>query len=567
MASFFNVGALGNVFSTPIGQRIEAATDGGLASENWAANMEICDMINESSDTARDAMRAIRKRLSQNAGKNNQVIMYTLTVLETCVKNCGKAFHVLVAQKDFINDLVKLIGPKNDPPAIMQEKVLSLIQIWADAFKNQPDLNGVTQMYMELKNKGIEFPPTDLDAMAPIYTPQRSVPEVSLPHPQLMAAQHTISPQHAAAAAVTPATGPLHLTAEQVAKLRSELEVVSNNMSILAEMLSVMKPGQEQPDDYALLNELTATCKEMQSRIVDLIGRVQDDELTAEFLRINDELNNVFLRHQRYEKSRAQGNASAIAVTSPSAVLGAAMGVPGVTATTATAAGAGAGSVAIPPPSSTAVSNTPQSDQLLIDLIESSEEHLPQSFGQLQLGGAAGGAAAAAAGPGAGAGAASITTGAADEFDMLAQSRTDGNHKSDLLRDIPSVDAAAGSVASPYKQLQPQSAAVAATAATSPQQQQRATGDHPPVVSKSTKENEIDEMEAWLGSSDVDGIEELTSSEFDKFLEERAAAAENLPTINASNSATTGLGLGAAGDNSLRKTPKKPGADEDLLAL
>lgn len=151
----------------------EAATDGALASENWAANMEICDMINESSDTARDAMRAIRKRLSQNAGKNNQVIMYTLTVLETCVKNCGKAFHVLVAQKDFINDLVKLIGPKNDPPAAMQEKVLSLIQIWADAFKNQPDLNGVTQMYMELKNKGIEFPPTDLDAMAPIYTPQR----------------------------------------------------------------------------------------------------------------------------------------------------------------------------------------------------------------------------------------------------------------------------------------------------------------------------------------------------------------------------------------------------------
>jgi len=135
--------------------------------------MEICDMINESSDTARDAMRAIRKRLSQNAGKNNQVVMYTLTVLETCVKNCGKAFHVLVAQKDFINELVKLIGPKNDPPAAMQEKVLSLIQIWADAFKNQPDLNGVTQMYMELKNKGIEFPANDLDAMAPIYTPQR----------------------------------------------------------------------------------------------------------------------------------------------------------------------------------------------------------------------------------------------------------------------------------------------------------------------------------------------------------------------------------------------------------
>ncbi|XP_016966654.1 TOM1-like protein 2 isoform X2 [Drosophila biarmipes] len=524
MASFFNVGALGNVFSTAVGQRIEAATDANLASENWAANMEICDMINESSDTARDAMRAIRKRLSQNAGKNNQVVMYTLTVLETCVKNCGKAFHVLVAQKDFINELVKLIGPKNDPPAAMQEKVLSLIQIWADAFKNQPDLNGVTQMYMELKNKGIEFPANDLDAMAPIYTPQRSVPELP---PQLVAAQqHTISPQHmaaaaAAAAAAPPNTGPLHLTPDQAAKLRSELEIVSNNMSILSEMLSVLKPGQESPDDYALLNELTSTCKEMQSRIVDLIGRVQDDELTAEFLRINDELNNVFLRHQRYEKTRSQGQGAA--VTSPSAVLGAAMGLPGVGAAATVAS-------LPPPPTTTAVSNTPQSDQLLIDLIESSEEaaQLPQSLGQLSLGGGApAGAQRGAARP-------------ADEFDMLAQSRTDGNHKSDLLRDIPSVDAAAGSVAttivSPYKQNQPP-------------QGPRSAGD-PPVVSKH-----------------IEGIEELTSSEFDKFLEERAAAAENLPTINASNSAASSGTTGSVGADSLRKTPKKPGAEEDLLAL
>lgn len=151
----------------------EQATDASLASENWALNMEICDMINESSDAARDAMKAIRKRLSQNAGKNYTVIMYTLTVLETCVKNCGKAFHVLVANKEFIQDLVKLIGPKNDPPAVVQEKVLNLIQIWADAFRSQPDLNGVVQVYQELKSKGIEFPVADLDAMAPIYTPQR----------------------------------------------------------------------------------------------------------------------------------------------------------------------------------------------------------------------------------------------------------------------------------------------------------------------------------------------------------------------------------------------------------
>lgn len=33
------------------------------------------------------------------------------------------------------------------------------------------------------------------------------------------------------------------------------------NMSILGEMLTELKPGQEDPDDYQLLNDLTATCK------------------------------------------------------------------------------------------------------------------------------------------------------------------------------------------------------------------------------------------------------------------------------------------------------------------
>lgn len=47
------------------------------------------------------------------------------------MKNCGKRFHLQVASKDFLNELVKVIGPKNDPPQIVQEKVLSLIQVCA----------------------------------------------------------------------------------------------------------------------------------------------------------------------------------------------------------------------------------------------------------------------------------------------------------------------------------------------------------------------------------------------------------------------------------------------------
>lgn len=149
-------------------------------------------------------------------GKNNQAVLNTLTVLETCVKNCDRRFHYLVAQKEFAQDLVKLIGPKYDPPQAIQEKVLSLIQVrctssargfrmqllayfqcWADAFRGQSDLKGVCEVYDELKSKGIEFPMTDLDAMAPIYTPKRSVPppqkEPFTPPAAFVAQQHSVS--------------------------------------------------------------------------------------------------------------------------------------------------------------------------------------------------------------------------------------------------------------------------------------------------------------------------------------------------------------------------------------
>lgn len=80
---------------------------------------------------------------------------------------------MLVANKEFIQELVKLIGPKYDPPPVVQEKVLSLIQAWADTFANQQDLSGVVQVYNELKSKGIEFPAADPEHTVPIYTPQK----------------------------------------------------------------------------------------------------------------------------------------------------------------------------------------------------------------------------------------------------------------------------------------------------------------------------------------------------------------------------------------------------------
>ena len=46
----------------------------------------------------------------------------------------------------------------------------------------------------------------------------------------------------------------------------------------------------------------------------NLISKLSNDELTAELLRINDDMNNLFLRYSRWEKNREAGGQSASAV-------------------------------------------------------------------------------------------------------------------------------------------------------------------------------------------------------------------------------------------------------------
>lgn len=77
------------------------------------------------------------------------------------------------------------------------------------------------------------------------------------PMPAQQQQQQTVtdSPHHGAVVA----SG--DITADQIAKLQSELDIVSMNMSILSEMLNELKPNQESPADYKLLIDLVGTCK------------------------------------------------------------------------------------------------------------------------------------------------------------------------------------------------------------------------------------------------------------------------------------------------------------------
>ncbi len=55
--------------------------------------------------------------------------LFSFQLLEALTKNCGKIFHLQIAQKDFLKELREIITPKNNPPIAMEERVLGMIQV------------------------------------------------------------------------------------------------------------------------------------------------------------------------------------------------------------------------------------------------------------------------------------------------------------------------------------------------------------------------------------------------------------------------------------------------------
>ena len=199
--------------------------------------MEICDIINHTEEGPGDAVRAIKKRLHQVMGKNSKTALFTLTILETCVKNCRRGFLVLICSKEFVTDLTSL-----DCPSAVREQVLGLTQSWATAFSSDPAMRGVADLYEEMKAKGVTFPaPSTQDIVLTSAKPPNN-------HSSLVPC-HGPSP-HTGASAFhlarerRPAASPGKLNEDQLRKLRQDLDIAQGNVDVFNELLSELTPGE-----------------------------------------------------------------------------------------------------------------------------------------------------------------------------------------------------------------------------------------------------------------------------------------------------------------------------------
>lgn len=142
-------------------------------SEDIALNLEICDQIRSKSVVAKDAMRALKRRLNH---KNPNVQNLALGLTDICVKNGGDHFLVEIASREFMDNLVSIL---KIPTLNLEVKnnILRLVQNWSVAFEGKPALSYLATVYKTLTNEGYKFPPKDLAVANSVMVDTTTAPE------------------------------------------------------------------------------------------------------------------------------------------------------------------------------------------------------------------------------------------------------------------------------------------------------------------------------------------------------------------------------------------------------
>lgn len=138
--------------SSPFDADIEKATSEKNTTEPWGVIMDICDKVGSNPRNAKDCLKSIMRRMGHN---DPHVVIQAITLLDACVNNCGKSYHLEVASREFETEFKRLLLKAQPQVA---SKMRLLLKKWAENdFKNDPQLNLIPSLYHKLKSEGHDF--------------------------------------------------------------------------------------------------------------------------------------------------------------------------------------------------------------------------------------------------------------------------------------------------------------------------------------------------------------------------------------------------------------------------
>uniref|UniRef100_A0A4W3HYM6 Golgi-associated, gamma adaptin ear containing, ARF binding protein 1 n=1 Tax=Callorhinchus milii TaxID=7868 RepID=A0A4W3HYM6_CALMI len=263
----------------------------------WDYIQAFCDQLNKELEGPQLATRFLAHKIQS---PQEWEAVQALTVLETCMKNCGKRFHSEVGKFRFLNELIKVVSPKylgTRAPEKVKTKVLELMFSWTVGL---PDELKITEAYQMLKKQGIlkQDPVLPDDQPLPLLPPRPKNAifeddEKSKLLARLLKSSHP-EDLRAANKLIKEMVQEDQKRMEKISKRVNAIEEVNSNVKLLSEMLDNYKKEETSESNEEIMKELYQRCEKMRPTLFRLASDTEDnDEALAQILQANDNLTQV----------------------------------------------------------------------------------------------------------------------------------------------------------------------------------------------------------------------------------------------------------------------------------
>uniref|UniRef100_A0A803T6U6 Golgi associated, gamma adaptin ear containing, ARF binding protein 1 n=1 Tax=Anolis carolinensis TaxID=28377 RepID=A0A803T6U6_ANOCA len=263
----------------------------------WDSINAFCDQLNKELEGPPLATRLLAHKIQS---PQEWEAIQALTVLESCMKNCGKRFHDEVGKFRFLNELIKVVSPKylgTRTPEKVKSKILELMYSWTLGLPHEVK---ITEAYQMLKKQGIvkSDPKLPDDAPFPLPPPRpKNVifddEEKSKMLARLLKSSHP-EDLRAANKLIKEMVQEDQKRMEKISKRVNAIEEVNNNVKLLTEMVTNYSKGETTESSEDLMKELYQRCERMRPMLFRLASDTEDnDEALAEILQANDNLTQV----------------------------------------------------------------------------------------------------------------------------------------------------------------------------------------------------------------------------------------------------------------------------------
>ncbi|KAG7214523.1 hypothetical protein INR49_023038 [Caranx melampygus] len=292
--------------------RINKATNPLNKENDWDSIKGFCDQLNDEPEglfLSFSPQLATRLLAHKIQSPQEWEAMQALTVLETCMRSCGKRFHNEVGKFRFLNELIKVVSPKYlgaRAPEPVKKKVLEMMYSWTVRL---PDETKIADAYQMLKKQGIvkqdpvlpddkPLPPPPTRAKSAIFEDEEKSKMLS----RLLNSTHP-EDLRAANKLIKEMVQEDQKRVEKVSKRVNAIQEVKESVSLLSQLLEGYCKESCSQSNQELIKDLYQRCEKMRPTLFRLASDTEDsDEALADILEANDSLTQVINLYRQLVK-------------------------------------------------------------------------------------------------------------------------------------------------------------------------------------------------------------------------------------------------------------------------